>query len=289
MNIAELLKTTPPIDELREPIYISHRGEALNAPEGARPAYRLTMEHNLPCVKLDVHFTEDRKIIMSHDESLMRTCGWPGLIRDQTYESLLKNAVFKTVSTYAGEHIVTLQEALDIVRNCPIFYIDFKNDYSPEILEAVLKVLKDYKIDTERVIFPNFEYDTLASIKSLHPEVKTLLHLYYKVVSNGVYRLPWKNEEDTRATLAASIIAYARNLKLFGVSILGIPTAIGRDIIAPLQDAGLWVPVWIINDVPRTLFFYHEGANAFVTDCGDILGNAVRAEILCLRRLTQRH
>ena len=37
-------------------------------------------------LELDVFFSKDKKIIVSHDESLERSCGCDGLVSDYNYE-----------------------------------------------------------------------------------------------------------------------------------------------------------------------------------------------------------
>ncbi|MFA6930013.1 MAG: glycerophosphodiester phosphodiesterase family protein [Lentisphaeria bacterium] len=279
----DILTSASPISRLQEPIYISHRGEAADAPEGSLPAYQLAIERQLPCIKLDVHYTRDKVIIMSHDESLQRTTGWPGAIKEQDYASLKENAIFNPVNEYSSERIVTFAEALAVVKECPLFYLDFKNDFSLEILEDVLAQCRDFGISRQRLIFPNFIADTLLSIKRAYPALRTLRHISYQRNEQGSYRLPWQDEEVASAALAGNIIKHARELELFGVSLPAHPDKTGPELIAELQANGLWVPVWFVNDDVLAKYFYHAGANAFVSDCGDRVRAVVRREISLLR------
>ncbi|NLF93554.1 MAG: hypothetical protein GX564_06665 [Oligosphaeraceae bacterium] len=279
----DLLELASPISRLQEPVYISHRGEAADAPEGSLPAYRLAVERQLPCIKLDVHYTRDKVIIMSHDGSLERTTGWPGEIKTQDYETLRQQAVFKPVGDYAGERIVTFAEALAVVKDCPLFYLDYKNEFSREILEDSLSQCAAYGIARERLILPNFRTETLLAIKQAHPELRTLRHISYQRDEQGNYRLPWQEEPVATAELAENIASHAQGLGLFGVSLPADPARTFPELIAALQRRGLWVPVWFVNNEQTARFFYHAGANAFVTDCGAKMRTVVRKEIASLR------
>jgi len=279
----DILTNSSPISRLQEPIYISHRGEAADAPEGSLPAYQLAVKRQLPCIKLDVHYTRDKVIIMSHDESLQRTTAWPGAIKEQDYASLKENAIFNPVGGYSGERIVTFAEALAVVKECPLFYLDFKNDFSIEILNDILAQCRDFAIGQERLIFPNFIADTLLSIKRTYPALRTLRHLSYQCNEQGNYHLPWQEEEVAAEALAENIIKHARKLELFGVSLPAHPDKTSPELIAKLQENGLWVPVWFVNDEVLAKYFFHAGANAFVTDCGEKVRAVVRQEIAWLR------
>ncbi len=281
MNLLEL---TSPISRFQEPVYISHRGEASEAPEGSLPAYRLAVERQLPCIKLDVHYTRDKIIIMSHDSSLERTTGWPGEIKDQDYAVLRQQAVFKPIGDYTGERIVTFAEALAVVKESPLFYLDFKNAFSQEILEDCLSQCYAHGITRKRLILPNFRTETLRSIKQAHPELRTLRHISCQRDEQGNYRLPWQESAVAAADLAENILGHARSLELFGVSLQADPEKTGPELIAALQQHGLWVAVWFVNTAELARFFYYAGANAFVTNCGGKIRPIIKAELAALGR-----
>ncbi len=76
--------------------YIAHRGlHSELVPENSLTAFRLAVEKCLS-IELDVRLTKDCRIVVFHDNDLMRMCGIEGKVFDYTYEQLsafkLKNS-----------------------------------------------------------------------------------------------------------------------------------------------------------------------------------------------------
>ena len=76
--------------------YIAHRGLHSDlVPENSLTAFRLAVEKCLS-IELDVRLTKDCRIVVFHDNDLMRMCGIEGKVFDYTYEQLsafkLKNS-----------------------------------------------------------------------------------------------------------------------------------------------------------------------------------------------------
>lgn len=251
--------------------YIAHRGEAFDAPEGTRPAYQLTMERHLPGVKLDLQYSRDNIVVMSHDSNLKRMTGRDFPIRQTNYSDL-KKAVFKTVGGYAGERILTFEEALTIVKDCPLLFIDFKF-YSDEMAKNVFQQLKSFKISSEKIMAANFSEKTLTKIKKSHPEIRTVLHVSYSE-KNGKYEIFGK-KYASKAELAEAILSRKKKLDLFGVNINANQKIADQELIKTLHRGGLWVSIWFVNKPEQAKFFHAAGADAFVTDCGEKMRNVV--------------
>lgn len=256
--------------------YIAHRGEAFDAPEGTRPAYQLTMDRRLSGVKLDLQYSKDNVIVMSHDPNLKRMTGRDLPIRQTNYSDL-KKAVFQTVGGYEGERILTFQEALMIVKDCPLLFIDFKF-YSDEMAQKVFSQLASFGISPEKIMVANFSKKTLVKIKKSHPEVRTVLHISYSK-KNGEYEIFGK-KFATKAELANAILFQKKKLDLFGVNINANPEIADQELIKILHEGGLWVSIWFVNKPEQAKFFYSAGADAFVTDCGgkmrDVIENLTK-------------
>ena len=245
--------------------YISHRGEAFDAPEGTRPAYQLAVTRNLSGVKLDLRYTQDKVIVLSHDASLKRTTDRDYIIAQTDY-AVLKEAVFNSVGGYAGEKIITLDEALAIVKDSPLLFIDFKF-YSSEIVQDAFKRLAEFDIPLSRVMLANFNYKALKEIKKAYPDVRTVAHIGYKQNEDGTCAVFGKECPD-KAALADEILAMKKELNLFGVNIQAIPQIADKEFISKLQAGGLWVSVWFVNKPSQAAYYSEAGADAFVTDCG---------------------
>ena len=111
---------------------VSHRGEEFDAPEASAPAFRLAMQKKADIVKLDIQFTADGIVVLSHDSTLTRMMNWNVKIKDVTLSEIKKHT-FINVGGYTGEKLLTLREGLEIVKDCPEFWIDFKSFSSDDV------------------------------------------------------------------------------------------------------------------------------------------------------------
>lgn len=66
------------------PANFAHRGASTKAPENTLEAFRLAGEDGAGGLELDVHMTSDGRIAVIHDDSVDRTTGGQGLVRDMT-------------------------------------------------------------------------------------------------------------------------------------------------------------------------------------------------------------
>lgn len=66
------------------PTNFAHRGASTKAPENTLEAFRLAVEDGAGGLELDVHMTSDGRVAVIHDDSVDRTTGGQGLVRDMT-------------------------------------------------------------------------------------------------------------------------------------------------------------------------------------------------------------
>ena len=224
--------------------YVAHRGEEALAPEGSAAAYRLAVEHGLDIMKLDVCMTKDGVPVMSHDPTLKRTMDWDVAISNVTYAEIREKGTFKAVGPYLDEKIVTLKEALAIAKGMPEMWVDFKM-FSPELGEKVVAEINAAGIAHSRVMVATFSKPALEYFRDRHADIRRVGHIYSESVEQ--------------------VLAYRDKMKLFGVNMPVANRRITAEDVARLQQAGLWVSMWFVND-PRTADYY-KGADAFVTAC----------------------
>ena len=73
-----------------EQVYIAHRGYFNNAgecPENSLGAFQKAVENGFG-IELDVQLTSDKRLVVFHDDSLLRMCKVDKKVRDCTYEEL---------------------------------------------------------------------------------------------------------------------------------------------------------------------------------------------------------
>ena len=121
--------------------YIAHRGlHSELVPENSLTAFRLAVEKCLS-IELDVRLTKDCRIVVFHDNDLMRMCGIEGKVFDYTYEQL---SAFKLKNS--DEKIPLLSDVLKTVDGKVPLLIELKGGAPFGELESrVDHMMKKYK------------------------------------------------------------------------------------------------------------------------------------------------
>ena len=68
--------------------FVAHRGLSAAAPENTVEAFRLAAQSGFVCMETDIRRTKDHKLVLMHDENLLRMCGRDVLVRNLTYQEL---------------------------------------------------------------------------------------------------------------------------------------------------------------------------------------------------------
>ena len=120
---------------------LAHRGlHDETIPENSLAAFRAAKERGLG-VELDVQYTLDEKVVVFHDEDLLRMCGVAGKVRDMTYDELSGLGLLGT-----EEKIPLFSEVLEVMSPLPVlceikYYMGATNT---EICQDVLRLLRGY-------------------------------------------------------------------------------------------------------------------------------------------------
>lgn len=134
-------------------LLVAHRGASAYAPEHTRAAYRLALEQGADFVEQDLAVTKDGVLVCLHDVTLDRTTNaaevFPGrqtmvdvdgpprrgwLANDFTREEIGRlDAGGWFAPRFAGERIVTFQEAIDLVKGRAGLFPELK---APELYAA---------------------------------------------------------------------------------------------------------------------------------------------------------
>lgn len=121
---------------------IAHRGlHDAQIPENSLPAYEKACELSYN-IEIDTHLTKDGHVVVHHDDSLKRVCGYDKLIRDCTLDEI------KAQKLSGTEHSVpTLKEVLDCVGGRTGILCEIKgiNPFDKRIAKATLKTIKGYE------------------------------------------------------------------------------------------------------------------------------------------------
>ncbi|XP_071092862.1 lysophospholipase D GDPD1-like [Haliotis cracherodii] len=131
--------------------HISHRGGAGENLENTMAAFKHALSLNTEMLELDCHVTRDGQVVVSHDESLERACGYSGKISGMDYKDLppLKpclNVDFSCCHEIQGgedRQIPLLRDVFEAFPNLAI-NIDIKVD-DDELITKVSDLVREYK------------------------------------------------------------------------------------------------------------------------------------------------
>jgi len=224
---------------------IAHRGAASLAPENTIASVKLGFEF-AEAVEIDIHLTQDKKIVVIHDHTTARTA--PGsnfIISETTSESLrgLDVGSWKN-EKYKGEKIPFLEEVLKIVPKDKTLVIEVKGDTAvlPYLRDAVEKSGKK-----DQFIIISFNKDAVVQWKKIMPQMSVL----WLIHSFEQYPL----EEAIR-------IAKENNLTGFNV----FYQLINPDFMKTMEEAELKVYVYTVNEEEIALKLKEFKVDGITTD-----------------------
>jgi glycerophosphoryl diester phosphodiesterase len=160
--IDHLDATIPP--QLRRYLRIAHRGASAHAPENTLLAFAKAAELGADMVEMDVHVSLDGAPVVIHDADLSVVTRCRGNVQWFTAAEL------REIETESGEHIPTLEEAVDCcVRHDLGMYFEIKNGFAIPEIARLIREQNLYR----RAIVSSFRPDWLAEIKTLDPKIVT--------------------------------------------------------------------------------------------------------------------
>jgi glycerophosphoryl diester phosphodiesterase len=225
---------------------IAHRGASGEYPENTRLAFLKAIEARTDIIELDCQMTRDGHVVIFHDESLMRTAGVRGTVKNRTLEQLktLDVGQWKNRS-YRGERILTLEEALETIGGKADLCLEIKSypGSAPGIELKILFTLSHYDY-LDRTILSSFDYRCLARVRDLAPEASVGV-----IFGSNVKENPF----DAVKNLGATSIHVQKELA-------------SRNFLEQAWEEGLDVHVWTVNAVRDLEAFAAMGVQGLVSD-----------------------
>jgi glycerophosphoryl diester phosphodiesterase len=252
--------------------FIAHRGEyralengvgVVDAPEGTRPTYERVRDKKINAVKLDLHYTADKVVVISHDPNLKRTTGKDLPIVSTPYAAL-KDAPFLKVGAFEKERILTLEEALKILKDCPLYYVDFKY-HTPEMMTAAFESFSANGIPHDRIILATFTQGALLDAKERYPDVKRVLHVQYREQKDGSLLLNGKTSCVDFKAVTKQLAEWKTQMGLYGYNLPTSSKFTTLDLIRQLKSEGCWLSLWYVHSTKVADDFRDSGVDAFVT------------------------
>lgn len=248
--------TTQEEVQMSQLINFAHRGSSAICPENTMAAFAKGLEQGATGIETDVQMTKDGRLVLIHDESVARTTGAEGLVKDYTYDELAKlDAGSWFAADFQGERIPLLEELLELTKNRgTIVNIELKNGsiQYPELEKRVIETVRHYNM-SEQIVISSFNHYSLVECKHIDPEIRTGL-LY----GEGLYK-PW---EYAKLAKADALHAYHR--------------AVLPEWVEEAKQHGVVYHPWTVNDEKQMKTLIDAGVAGIITDYPDVLGGLLQ-------------
>jgi glycerophosphoryl diester phosphodiesterase len=158
------------------PQIIAHRGGSLEQDENTLGAIQSSYERGVRGFEVDVRLTQDRRIVLLHDDTLERTTDGKGKVECMTSQEIASARTKKS-----GQPVPYLEQLFDFLRDKEgvSLQVEIKGGkYSDadltEMCGIMTKMVQE-RIDPAKVVFICFETNALQKIKLLNPRQQTCL------------------------------------------------------------------------------------------------------------------
>ena len=247
----------------KRPYNIAHRGGAGLAPESTNKAFAHARTiPSIDALEIDVHWTADDIIIVTHDETMDRVSNISGNVRDLMWAEIraADSGYHDPEFRGTGCCLITLDEFLTEYGHDYIINIDLKPD-EPSLVPSFVEMLEKHGM-MERVVVGSFHQTMVDRLRELAPNVATAASMselinFYILHILRLTRL-WKPHPQCVA---------------FQMPVQG---SVGIKIITPRFVAnahrhGIQVHAWTINDEQEMRDLLLMGVDGIITDYPDLM------------------
>lgn len=167
----------------------AHRGASGYAPENTIPAFKLAMEQGAHGVELDVHLSQDGRLMVIHDETVDRTSNGTGRVVDMTVQQLKALDFSRSMYGFSNVRIPTLKEVYGLLRHTDMaINVEVKCDVIVYygIWDKLIELEREMGMQG-RILYSSFNHYVLQKIRELDSEAKIGLLYSNAIVDPWVY------------------------------------------------------------------------------------------------------
>ena len=237
-------KDTIKFDDKGEIKMVAHRGVSGLERENTCPAFVAAGVKSYYGIETDVHVTKDGKIIVYHDNNLLRLTGLDKIIEETDFAELRELTLTDTdgVTVRKDLFLPSLEEYIAICRKYDkVAVLELKNPMEEKYLSKIAETITDMGW-FEKTIFISFAGENLVKLKKLYPSARA--QFLSSVASEEVVNFILGNDFD--ADLSEKCIT--------------------RELVDELHNAGKKVNVWTVNDLERAEYLKDCGVDFITTN-----------------------
>ncbi|MGB9719719.1 MAG: glycerophosphodiester phosphodiesterase [Candidatus Anstonellales archaeon] len=214
---------------------VGHRGARGEAPENTLEGFALAIKEGANAIEFDVRETQDRRLIVIHDEKLDRTTKMKGLVKSFTLGEIKK----------ACRDVPTLEEALDFLKN--------------KKLEKILVEIKE----------PGTEERVLREIKKRKMENRVMVISFYE---KAIWRAKKLSKVETGFIFVGNAKKNMEIAKKVGAGyVLPLHKFTHSGDVKRAHERGLKVIVWTVNKRGEAEEYKKKGVDGIASDFPKIL------------------
>lgn len=158
------------------PLTAAHRGYSASYPENTMAAFDAAIAAGAELVENDVYVSADGVPVVMHDESVDRTTDGTGLITAMTAAQIATLDAGSWFSpAFAGEHVPTLAEQLDVIKANPdtVMLLEVKKANFAQ-MQTIIGLI-DARAMRDQVLLQSFSTQVLVDSYAIQPELDIAL------------------------------------------------------------------------------------------------------------------
>lgn len=226
------------------PLILGHRGASAVAPENTLAAFSRAISDGADGVEFDVRLSRDTVPVVIHDATLKRTGLIDRLVCELTARELQEIDVGRwfaermqpTADSYSPEWLPRLSQVFKLFSaNSGLLYIEMKcdADEGAALAAEVVRLTRESRMP-ERVVVESFDLAALAEVKRIDSGIRTAA-LFEPKLSRPLSTIRRLKMIDIAVGVGADEIALHHTLA-------------GPRVIEKVQEAGLEIVVWTVDD-----------------------------------------
>jgi glycerophosphoryl diester phosphodiesterase len=152
----------------------AHRGHSRAAPENTLSAIRKAIESGADYAEVDVQQTADGMVVLLHDRDLKRVAGDSRRLEQLRYDEVRAMDVGSWFgSSFAGERVPTLKEAIDLSRGRIWLNVELKF-FGPDrrLTREAARILQEEHFESDCIV-TSLNYDAILDVKQANPRLRT--------------------------------------------------------------------------------------------------------------------
>ena len=170
---------------------MAHRGIPVLYPENTLISFENAFKHKPEIIETDFRQTKDGVFVIIHDDSVDRTSNGTGLVKDYTYEELLRLDFGNPKSfgdKFKGTKILTLEKAIDFFENTNVeYWLEVKE---PDTIKEFCELINRKK-PSNRLVFNIWSVNDAKEIgkysNGYHINNTGILYEYVKASEKETY------------------------------------------------------------------------------------------------------